>query len=318
MTFDLMTFRRHGLPMFVPWLVAILIMGYSIAWADHPTAGAACGPERMLQLRTPPISGPDVLELQERLKTLGHGPEVLDGIFGPQTEKAVRDFQITHGLPANGVVGLETWLAMGPEFISPAGSQTEPPDGDMLIVVDTDKLQLTLYVDGQPFKTYPVAVGRPRQTTLSPIGEWRIVHKSRNWGGGFGTRWLGLNVPWGIYGIHGTNKPWSIGTRASAGCIRMFNHDVEELYDWVPSNTPVRIVGVEPDVTFNRTLRSGTSGRDVVLVQMRLQELGFDAEGADGRFGPNTQRAIEELQRLYGLPATGEVYDDVYYLLGLK
>ena len=47
-----------------------------------------------------------------------------------------------------------------------------------------------------------------------------------NWGGGFGTRWLGLNVPWGIYGIHGTNQPWSIGTQASAGCIRMFNRHV--------------------------------------------------------------------------------------------
>ena len=108
------------------------------------------------------------------------------------------------------------------------------PEGEMMIVVDTIQLKLTLYVDGEPYKTYPVAVGRPNQFTLSPVGEWRIVHKSRNWGGGFGTRWMGLNVPWGIYGIHGTNKPWSIGTRASAGCIRMFNRDVEELYAWVP------------------------------------------------------------------------------------
>ena len=188
----------------------------------------------------------------------------------------------------------------------------------MMIVVDTNQLKLTLYVNGEPYKTYPVAVGRPNQFTLSPVGEWKIIHKSRNWGGGFGTRWMGLNVPWGIYGIHGTNKPWSIGTRASAGCIRMFNHDVEELYEWVPTGTPVKIIGVEPDVSFDRRLRTGLTGRDVVFVQLRLQELGFDAQGADGRYGPNTARAVEELQRLYGLPVDGEVYEDVYYILGLK
>ncbi len=59
-------------------------------------------------------------------------------------------------------------------------------------------------------------------------------------GGGFGSRWMGLNVPWGgKYGIHGTNQPGSIGFNASAGCIRMRNKDVEELYNLVEYNTTV-------------------------------------------------------------------------------
>src|SRR5690606_16249760 len=79
--------------------------------------------------------------------------------------------------------------------------------------VDTRSLRLTVYVDGKPYRSYPVGVGRPSRFALRPVGEWKTVHQGVNWGGGFGARWLGLNVPWRIYGIHGTNKPSSIGTR---------------------------------------------------------------------------------------------------------
>jgi lipoprotein-anchoring transpeptidase ErfK/SrfK len=41
------------------------------------------------------------------------------------------------------------------------------------------------------------------------------------------------------YAIHGTNRRTSIGTRASYGCIRMYNEDVVELYDRVSIGTPV-------------------------------------------------------------------------------
>lgn len=303
------------LRLIVTLLAGLLASPMSAGGTDPATV---CGPMRDLAPSTPALIGSDVAELQERLNELGYGLLAVDGVYGPKTIAAVQSFQRARGLVPDGVVGQATWEALGPEALPAAQGPTQKPEGELMIVVDTNTLKLTLYADGVPYKTYPVAVGRPKESTLSPVGEWRIVQKSRDWGGGFGTRWMGLNVPWGIYGIHGTNKPWSIGTRASAGCIRMFNRDVEELYSWVPLGTPVKIVGVEPDVSFHRTLRPGTTGPDVVFVQFALQERGFDAKGADGRFGPNTAAAVTELQRLYGLPATGEVYDDVYYVLDLK
>jgi len=44
------------------------------------------------------------------------------------------------------------------------------------------------------------------------------------------------------YGIHGTWEPSSIGKAESAGCIRMRNEEVEELYSLIPNGTAVEIV----------------------------------------------------------------------------
>lgn len=43
------------------------------------------------------------------------------------------------------------------------------------------------------------------------------------------------------YRIHGTDAPWTIGTEASKGCIRMFNRDVLDLYPRVPVGTKVTV-----------------------------------------------------------------------------
>ena len=55
-----------------------------------------------------------------------------------------------------------------------------------------------------------------------------------------GSRWLGISKE--RYGIHGTTEPESIGKQVTAGCIRMLNNEVEELYVIVPSGTKVTIV----------------------------------------------------------------------------
>jgi lipoprotein-anchoring transpeptidase ErfK/SrfK len=45
------------------------------------------------------------------------------------------------------------------------------------------------------------------------------------------------------YGIHGTNAPSSIGKPASHGCIRMREHDLEELFQLVTVGTQVELTG---------------------------------------------------------------------------
>lgn len=44
-----------------------------------------------------------------------------------------------------------------------------------------------------------------------------------------------------LYRIHGTSEPWTIGTEASAGCIRMLNEDVIDLYNRTKSGATVTV-----------------------------------------------------------------------------
>lgn len=58
------------------------------------------------------MSGTDVMEMQAMLGKVGYNPGSIDGIFGAQTQSAVRRFQRRLGLTANGVVGLMMWRVM--------------------------------------------------------------------------------------------------------------------------------------------------------------------------------------------------------------
>jgi len=106
------------------------------------------------------------------------------------------------------------------------------------IEIDLLKKQLHFYQGQRLSRTYPVAIGKP--STPSPVGEWTIINKKiLNYDSIFGTRWMGLSNPG--YGIHGTNNPSSIGKAVSLGCIRMYNHNVEEIFAQVSIGTPVII-----------------------------------------------------------------------------
>ena len=127
------------------------------------------------------------------------------------------------------------------------------------ITIQRSTFTLRLFKRFKVVKTYKVAVGLPDYPT--PRGLFAIQSKQVNpvwsvpnspWAGELaGTtvsggsaanplkaRWLGIT---GSVGIHGTGEGYSIGTRASHGCIRMHVDDVIALYKRVPVGTPVLI-----------------------------------------------------------------------------
>jgi hypothetical protein len=75
-------------------------------------------------------SGSTVYDLQERLAELGFNPGEVDGIFGPDTTKAVRDFQKTKRLAADGICGPETWAALGWELLQSDAHPRDNEEGD--------------------------------------------------------------------------------------------------------------------------------------------------------------------------------------------
>ena len=128
-----------------------------------------------------------------------------------------------------------------------------------VVTIDRDNFKLRLFKRLKFSKSYGVAVGQPAYPT--PTGRFQISNKQVNpawtapnspWAGELaGTttpggsaanplraRWMGIA---GGVGIHGTSQEYSIGSRASHGCIRMRVADVIDLYPRVPVGTPVLI-----------------------------------------------------------------------------
>ena len=190
-------------------------------------------------------------------------------------------------------------------------------DSEYDIMIDLTESMLYLFKDGEIIKKYVVAQGKP--STPSPIGVWEIVSKARNWGSGFGTRWLGLNVPWGKYGIHGTNRPSSIGHRASHGCFRMRNKDVEELYEIVPYKTKVYVYeGPYGNLAGQLvSLSPGDRNSHVAEVQKRLKGLGYYKGAIDGIYGEGMKAALLKFKKDKGLAYNHYVDWATYKALGI-
>lgn len=176
---------------------------------------------------------------------------------------------------------------------SPAGT---------VIWIELDRKRLTVYENGTETAAFPIASGA--RDTPSPVGVYRITHRFATELSGFGTRFLGLSVGFGQYGIHGTNVPGSIGRSVSHGCIRLRVRDAERLYRMAGVGTKVVIEGGAYGAVSEglRPLREGDRGSDVALLQRRLIQQGFLQGSADGVFGTATRRAVLAACRAFSLP----------------
>lgn len=184
---------------------------------------------------------------------------------------------------------------------------------DKIILIEVDKKTLSVVDNNYQYiiSTYPIASGKSYSPT--PLGSFKIIQKAA-WGEGFGSRWLGLDVPWGKYGIHGTNNPRSIGSNVSAGCIRMRNSDIEDLYDRVNIDTKVIIINGDfgPFGNGFRTLKPGDRGADVLEVQKRLNQEGFYLSTFDGIYGEGMKRALLDFLRYKDIPLTDKINEEIY------
>ena len=131
------------------------------------------------------------------------------------------------------------------------GRTLNVPTATFSVVVNKSQNHLLLKANEEVLKIYTVSTGKNDQT---PVGTFTIVNKIINppWYTAqgvippdspqniLGTRWLGFSKP--SYGIHGTTDPSTIGQSVTAGCVRMRNSEVEELYTLLPIGTDVTIV----------------------------------------------------------------------------
>lgn len=123
--------------------------------------------------------------------------------------------------------------------------------GRFNIFVDKSQNILILKEQDNIVKVYSVSTGKNSST---PEGTFKVTTKLVDpvWfnkgvvvppespANVLGTRWLGFDIPG--YGIHGTTEPDKMGQQVTAGCVRMRNNEVEELYSIIPMGTSVEIV----------------------------------------------------------------------------
>ncbi len=126
--------------------------------------------------------------------------------------------------------------------------------GDPFLIVNVSTKKLAFVHEGTIKEVMPIATGKVGDET--PLGTFMVIVKAENpyyrkkdISGGdpknpLGTRWIGfdaLETDGRTYGIHGTNQPTSIGYAVTAGCIRLPNELVEQLYEEVPLGTVIHI-----------------------------------------------------------------------------
>lgn len=225
--------------------------------------------------------------------------------------------------------------------------------GSDIIIINKSNNQLAYYQNSKLIKTFKVGTGR--LASYTPEGKFKIVNKiknrpyySGNIPGGdprnpLGNRWLGLNArgTWGTtYAIHGNNNPKSIGGYVSAGCIRMYDEEVEWLYNQVKVNTPVIITTSKKSFTSiaaangykvtgesslpvstvpsSTVLKKGMKGAEVRNLQQVLTNKGYNTKGIDGIFGSGTEAAVKKFQKDKKLTADGIVGPATKKALGIK
>ena len=109
---------------------------------------------------------------------------------------------------------------------------------DQFILIDIGKGFLALYARGELQRVFPISGGTPGKKT--PLISFKIKAKYENHWSNIYDTWM----PWSLlmqqpYYIHGGALP---GQSDSAGCIRLFPHNAEELYNLVEVGTPGRII----------------------------------------------------------------------------
>jgi len=188
-----------------------------------------------------------------------------------QTYKAVYEDTLVH-LARKYNIGFIEIRAANPDldpWIPGEGAEVVIPTRHLLpdaphknVVINVPEMRIYIYKDGrdEPY-TFPIAVGREGLGT--PMGKTTVVRKTKDpiWRptprmrkedpklkaevlpgpeNPMGTHALYLG--WAQYAIHGTNKPYGIGRRASSGCIRMYPEDIIQVYNLLPVGAVVQAV----------------------------------------------------------------------------
>ncbi len=157
--------------------------------------------------------------------------------------------------------GIDPWIP-DPGTVVELPTRYVLPNADPAgLVINVPEMRLYDFTAGPEPEVFAIAIGDAFDPTL--LGEYRVGAKRENptWhvpksilderpdqtpvvppgpDNPLGSRWMTIGST--TYGIHGTNVRWSIGRLATHGCIRLYEDEIQRLYERIPSGTRLQIL----------------------------------------------------------------------------
>lgn len=230
---------------------------------------SACGPIWLGRRRHPAAEPEKITAALARVPE----PDELPGIVGRLQYHRVKSGETLLDVAREAGLGFHELRDANPtvdEWIPPAGAEVVVPSRWILprskyrgLVVNIPEMRMYVFpTTARPGELVPLrtwAVGIGTEEAPSPIGPFTIRSKDAN------PTWIvpddilrtmdnprrvvppgpdnpmgayRLRLSHGLYAIHGTNDPWSIGRLTTHGCIRLYPEDLEILYPSVAPGTP--------------------------------------------------------------------------------
>jgi L,D-transpeptidase ErfK/SrfK len=171
--------------------------------------------------------------------------------------------------------GVDPWIPVAGTIVD-LPTQYILPDADPKgLVINVPEMRLYDFTS-EPMTVYAAAIGDEADQSLH--GEYKIGAKRKDpaWyvpasikaerpdlpavvppgpDNPLGSRWMTIGST--SYGIHGTNKQWSIGRMATHGCVRLYDDEIKKLYDRTPTGTRLQLL--------YQPYKWGVDGRDLYL-----------------------------------------------------
>ena len=292
-------------------------------------------------------TGETVKYIQNKLINKGYflGRTGADGIFGFQTEKAVRQFQIDSNLSADGIIGPLTWEKLEDPTIVISSSYPGSiigmgARGDNVVKIQRELIRRGYNVPGGADGQYGSGC---RETVKKFQGDNGLeidgVVGKRTWDTLFPTLEIELPYPGKIItmGSRGENviriqkRLIRLGYNVPGGADGQYGSGCREMIKKFQGDNGLEIDGDVGENTWNTLfplqnqkensewpryyIAKGMSDGNVSIIQTRLSNLGYSIGPIDGIFGENTEAAIKKFQETNHLDIDGIVGRDTWNAL---
>ena len=222
-------------------------------------------------------TGAAVKKLQERLKELGYYNNVCDGDYGTQTANAVKAFEKKHGYTQDGIADATVQKKL---YSSSALSANSTTGSGSSSSSSTDELKKGDKGDAV----------KKLQKRLKELGYYK------SWADGD----YGNETYEAVKAFQKKNGLYVDGVAGSQTLKKLNSSNVVSANGTVAGSQDK-----EEDATDDGTLKKGSQGAAVKLLQKRLKELGYYKSWVDGDYGNETVTAVKNFQRKNGLSVDG-------------